>query len=97
MLNYILYWFEVELKKVLRMMTMHLDEFVIFFYSTCFLCIDSERGGWGTWSEWTPCSTTCAGGTRNRYRVCDSPPPRYGAMFCEVNDIIYNDSSNYKN
>lgn len=48
---------------------------------------DSERGGWGQWSEWTPCSTTCAGGTRNRYRVCDSPPPRYGAMFCEVNEL----------
>lgn len=69
----------------------------LYFDWTCFLCIDSERGGWGAWSVWTPCSTTCAGGTRNRYRVCDSPPPRYGAMFCEVNDIIYNDSSDYKN
>lgn len=48
------------------------------------IIIESERGGWGEWSEWTPCSTTCAGGTRNRYRVCDSPPPRYGALFCEV-------------
>lgn len=52
------------------------------------ICIESERGGWGEWSEWTPCSTTCAGGTRNRYRVCDSPPPRYGALFCEVNYFI---------
>ncbi|KAL7731653.1 hypothetical protein ACLKA6_000949 [Drosophila palustris] len=44
---------------------------------------DSDTGGWGTWSEWTPCSTNCLGGTRNRYRFCDSPPPRYGAKFCE--------------
>ncbi|XP_034483174.1 uncharacterized protein LOC117788497 [Drosophila innubila] len=44
---------------------------------------DSDTGGWGTWSEWTPCSSNCLGGTRNRYRFCDSPPPRYGAKFCE--------------
>ncbi|XP_068142913.1 uncharacterized protein gogo [Drosophila tropicalis] len=44
---------------------------------------DSDTGGWGEWSEWTPCSTNCLGGTRNRYRFCDSPPPRYGAKFCE--------------
>lgn len=57
---------------------------------------ESESGGWGAWSPWTACSTTCAGGTRNRYRFCDSPPPRYGAKFCEVNmqtsknQILYN-------
>ncbi|KAF2884467.1 hypothetical protein ILUMI_21705, partial [Ignelater luminosus] len=44
---------------------------------------ESESGGWGPWSSWTPCSSTCMGGTRNRYRFCDSPPPRYGAKFCE--------------
>ncbi|XP_044317508.1 uncharacterized protein LOC108040179 [Drosophila rhopaloa] len=44
---------------------------------------DSDTGGWGPWSDWTPCSTNCLGGTRNRYRFCDSPPPRYGAKFCE--------------
>lgn len=48
-----------------------------------YLDVDTA-GGWGPWSEWTPCSSTCADGTRNRYRFCDSPPPRYGAKFCEV-------------
>ncbi|XP_050088578.1 uncharacterized protein LOC126572908 [Anopheles aquasalis] len=43
----------------------------------------SDSGGWGPWSNWTHCSTTCRGGIRNRYRFCDSPPPRYGAKFCE--------------
>ncbi|XP_061396554.1 uncharacterized protein LOC133332189 [Musca vetustissima] len=47
---------------------------------------ESDTGGWGPWSEWTPCSTNCLGGTRNRYRFCDSPPPRYGAKFCELGD-----------
>ncbi|XP_015837696.1 uncharacterized protein gogo isoform X3 [Tribolium castaneum] len=44
---------------------------------------ENESGGWGPWSPWTPCSSTCIGGTRSRYRFCDSPPPRYGAKFCE--------------
>lgn len=44
---------------------------------------DQERGGWGPWSQWSPCSSSCFG-TRTRYRFCDSPPPRYGAKFCEV-------------
>lgn len=63
----------------------HIYHFTISFINHL---TDSDVGGWGEWSNWTPCSTTCAGGTRNRYRVCDSPPPRYGAMFCEVNNII---------
>ncbi|CAG9864192.1 unnamed protein product [Phyllotreta striolata] len=44
---------------------------------------DQESGGWGPWSQWTPCTSTCFGGVRSRYRFCDSPPPRYGAKFCE--------------
>lgn len=53
------------------------------FYFLVLLDVDTA-GGWGPWSEWTPCSSTCADGMRNRYRFCDSPPPRYGAKFCEV-------------
>ncbi|XP_066150361.1 uncharacterized protein gogo isoform X2 [Euwallacea fornicatus] len=44
---------------------------------------EQERGGWSQWSQWTTCSSTCIGGIRSRYRLCDSPPPRYGAKFCE--------------
>lgn len=45
---------------------------------------EAESGGWGPWTNWTHCSSTCIGGTKTRYRFCDSPPPRYGAKFCEV-------------
>ncbi|XP_043281584.1 uncharacterized protein gogo isoform X2 [Venturia canescens] len=44
---------------------------------------ESDAGGWGHWSQWTPCSSSCVGGVRSRYRLCDTPPPRYGAKFCQ--------------
>ncbi|PNF30742.1 hypothetical protein B7P43_G06106, partial [Cryptotermes secundus] len=43
----------------------------------------SDTGGWGAWSPWTHCTSSCGGGTRSRFRLCDSPAPRYGARFCE--------------
>ncbi|RZF33561.1 hypothetical protein LSTR_LSTR008207 [Laodelphax striatellus] len=49
--------------------------------------LESESGSWGSLSPWTPCTTSCSGGTRNRYRFCDSPPPRYGAKFCQGNAL----------
>ncbi|XP_014219312.1 uncharacterized protein LOC106647422 [Copidosoma floridanum] len=44
---------------------------------------EGDAGGWGPWSQWTPCSSSCVGGTRTRHRFCDTPPPRYGAKFCQ--------------
>lgn len=32
-----------------------------------------EDGQWGSWSEFTPCSRSCGGGVRKRYRACDNP------------------------
>ncbi|KAK9880256.1 hypothetical protein WA026_010131 [Henosepilachna vigintioctopunctata] len=42
-----------------------------------------KKGGWGPWSSWTPCSSTCLGGMRSRFRLCDSPQPRFGGKFCK--------------
>ncbi|XP_071877324.1 thrombospondin-1 like protein golden goal isoform X1 [Bombus fervidus] len=44
---------------------------------------ESDAAGWGPWSPWSPCSSSCFGGIRNRYRFCDTPPPKYGARFCQ--------------
>lgn len=49
---------------------------------------DKDAGQWGSWSEWSECSSTCKGGTKSRYRFCDSPSPKYGAKYCEVRDTI---------
>lgn len=48
---------------------------------------EADSGSWGAWSPWSACTSTCGGGTRNRYRFCDSPPPRYGAKFCEGSSL----------
>ncbi|KOB69317.1 Uncharacterized protein OBRU01_17035, partial [Operophtera brumata] len=42
-------------------------------------------GGWGEWSPWSACPAPqhCSTRTRSRHRFCDSPPPAYGAKYCE--------------
>ena len=40
------------------------------------------NGGWGSWSEWAECTASCDGGTTNRNRSCDSPPPSKGGEDC---------------
>ena len=39
-------------------------------------------GGWGPWKEYMPCSARCGMGVTQRIRMCNSPPPQYGGMFC---------------
>uniref|UniRef100_A0AAR2LC62 Thrombospondin 1b n=1 Tax=Pygocentrus nattereri TaxID=42514 RepID=A0AAR2LC62_PYGNA len=40
------------------------------------------NGGWGPWSPWDACSTTCGGGVQNRKRLCNNPPPKHGGKDC---------------
>lgn len=39
-------------------------------------------GGWGKWSEWSPCSVTCGNGTKRRHRFCNNPAPDNGGLDC---------------
>ncbi|XP_044756599.1 uncharacterized protein LOC123315099 [Coccinella septempunctata] len=48
---------------------------------------ETKNGGWGPWSPWTTCSSTCLGGTRSRFRLCDSPLPRFGGKFCKGESV----------
>lgn len=43
-------------------------------------------GRWSPWSPWSACTVTCAGGIRERTRVCNSPEPQYGGKDC-VGDV----------
>ncbi|XP_012879964.1 PREDICTED: thrombospondin-2 [Dipodomys ordii] len=43
-------------------------------------------GRWSPWSPWSACTVTCAGGIRERSRVCNSPEPQHGGKDC-VGDL----------
>jgi hypothetical protein len=40
------------------------------------------NGDWGSWGSWIPCTKTCVGGTRTRYRSCNNPTPINGCSPC---------------
>ncbi|CAC5361884.1 unnamed protein product [Mytilus coruscus] len=44
------------------------------------------NGGWSSYSGWSECSKSCAGGTRSRVRFCDSPAPEPDGQFCIGSD-----------
>ena len=48
----------------------------------CFTLPCPIHGGWGKWSNWTDCTTTCGNGTKSRYRNCDNPLPQHGGENC---------------
>nr|XP_040563549.1 SCO-spondin-like isoform X6 [Lepeophtheirus salmonis] len=39
-------------------------------------------GKWSNWLEWSSCTVTCGGGTRQRRRNCDNPAPKFGGQRC---------------
>ena len=40
------------------------------------------HGGWGVWSSWGICSTSCGIGLQRRDRACDSPWPSKDGNHC---------------
>ena len=49
-------------------------------------------GGWGNWSDWV-CSAGCEGGSLYKFRLCNSPEPKYGGKSCVGNDSIYENTT----
>ncbi|XP_060591307.1 SCO-spondin-like isoform X2 [Ruditapes philippinarum] len=49
--------------------------------STCSITHCPIDGQWGSWHEWSDCSTTCGSGFKLRNRTCDNPP-KFGGANC---------------
>eukprot|EP00794_Sanderia_malayensis_P011277 gene11277-12457_t len=45
------------------------------------------NGGFSQWTPWSYCDQPCGGGKVKRYRNCDSPPPAFGGIECQGNQI----------
>ncbi|XP_070200226.1 uncharacterized protein [Littorina saxatilis] len=49
---------------------------------SCGTVVCPVHGGFGNWSQWTSCSTTCGDGIQSRERLCDNPVPANGGDPC---------------
>ncbi|CAG2188225.1 Coadhesin,Hemicentin-1,Mucin-like protein [Mytilus edulis] len=39
-------------------------------------------GNWSGWSSWNICSARCNGGVQDRTRICNTPQPSNGGLYC---------------
>ena len=54
------------------------------------------HGGWGVWSTWGTCSSSCGIGLRRRDRACDSPWPSKDGNPCFGESLAYEICSDYQ-
>ncbi|CAC5422933.1 HMCN [Mytilus coruscus] len=40
------------------------------------------NGNWGSWSDWTICSSSCDSGHQTRSRLCNNPVPSLNGAYC---------------
>ena len=52
----------------------------------CYLVPCPINGGYSSWTSFTVCTKLCNNGTRQRTRMCNSPPPQYGGRNCSGPD-----------
>ncbi|XP_076081404.1 neurotrypsin-like isoform X1 [Mytilus galloprovincialis] len=45
------------------------------------------NGNWGSWSDWTICSSSCDSGHQSRSRLCNEPAPSSNGAYCNGNSF----------
>ncbi|VDI19141.1 Hypothetical predicted protein, partial [Mytilus galloprovincialis] len=48
----------------------------------CSITRCTANGNWGSWSDWTVCSSSCDSGHQTRSRLCNDPVPTSNGAYC---------------
>ncbi|CAG2194241.1 Hemicentin-1,Neurotrypsin,Coadhesin,Adhesion G protein-coupled receptor B3,Thrombospondin-2,Adhesion G protein-coupled receptor B2,Scavenger receptor cysteine-rich domain-containing group B protein,Mucin-like protein,Scavenger receptor cysteine-rich type 1 protein M160,Scavenger receptor cysteine-rich type 1 protein M130,A disintegrin and metalloproteinase with thrombospondin motifs adt-1,Soluble scavenger receptor cysteine-rich domain-containing protein SSC5D,Adhesion G protein-coupled receptor B1,Thrombo len=48
----------------------------------CSTAMCTVNGNWGSWSDWTICSSSCDSGHQTRSRICNNPVPSSNGAYC---------------
>ncbi|XP_071139000.1 A disintegrin and metalloproteinase with thrombospondin motifs adt-1-like isoform X5 [Mytilus edulis] len=48
----------------------------------CSIAMCTVNGNWGSWSDWTVCSSSCDYGHQTRSRLCNNPAPSSNGVYC---------------
>ncbi|VDH95487.1 Hypothetical predicted protein [Mytilus galloprovincialis] len=48
----------------------------------CSITTCTVNGNWGSWSDWTICSSSCDAGHQTRSRICNNPVPSSNGAYC---------------
>ena len=61
--------------------------YAFFKYENILVTLVPKDGNWTSWSQWSPCSTSCNEGTQSRVRFCNHPAPVFGGKNCTGDGI----------
>ncbi|XP_063436526.1 A disintegrin and metalloproteinase with thrombospondin motifs adt-2-like [Mytilus trossulus] len=54
----------------------------LFEVLNCSIARCTVNGNWGSWSDWTICSSSCDTGYQTRSRLCNNPVPSSNGAYC---------------